>query len=63
MLKFSSIFKMNGAHLIFKKRTFEKNKDCSLLSFVSNLEHINFALDGKYNPKTIMKIQTIMFPL
>jgi hypothetical protein len=32
-----------------KKNTFEKNKDCPLSSFVSNLEHVNFAINEKYS--------------
>jgi hypothetical protein len=32
MLKSSSIFRRNGAHLVGKK-TFEKNKDCPLSKF------------------------------
>jgi len=33
MLKSFSIFKRNGAHLVEKKRMFEKNKNCSLSKF------------------------------
>jgi hypothetical protein len=50
MLKFSSIFKRNVAHLV-EKRTFEKHKNSPLLSFVSSFEHVNFAINGKYSKK------------
>ncbi len=48
MLKFSPIFKRNGVNLV-EKKTLKKNKDCPLSSFVSNLEHVNFAIHGKYS--------------
>jgi len=72
MLKSSSIFKKNGAHLV-EKRMFEKNKDCPLSRFeyfehanffliCVNFEHVKFSINKKYFPK-IMTIQTIMLPL
>jgi hypothetical protein len=61
MLKSSSIFKRNSAHLV-EKRTFGKNKDCPFLRFgcfehaniflfVSSFEHVKFAINGKYTQK------------
>jgi hypothetical protein len=72
MLKSSSIFKKNGA-LLVEKKTFDKNKDCPFLKFrcfeharknlfVSNFEHVNFAINEQYLKK-IMIIQTIMLHL
>jgi hypothetical protein len=62
MLKSSSIFRRNGAHLVKKIRWLKKNKDCPFsrfecfehaifFIFVSNFEHVNFAINGKYSQK------------
>jgi hypothetical protein len=61
MLKSSSIFKRNGAHLV-KKLRLKKTRIIHFQSlsslnmqkhflFVLNFEHVNFAINGKYSQK------------
>jgi hypothetical protein len=69
MLKSSSIFKRNGAHLVrcLKKIGIVYFQGLSVLNmqkhfkFVLSFEHVKFAINEKYSKK-IMIIQTIMFP-
>jgi hypothetical protein len=69
-VKILSNFRRNGAHLVQNKNEFDKSFDCPLLKFkcfqhaifflfVSNFEHVNFAINGKYFQKN-MAIQVIM---
>jgi len=73
MLKFSLIFRRDGTHLVEKKDIWKKTKiihfqGLSALNmqkhfwFVSNFEHVNFAIKEKYSKK-IMTIQIIMLQL
>ncbi len=72
MLKYSPIFKRNGAHLV-EKKCLKKTKIVHFQGlnalnmqkyfvYVSKFEHIKFAINGKYFKKIII-IQTIMLRL
>jgi len=60
MLKSFPIFKRNGAHLVEEKGVWKKTKIVHFWSlnalniqkhflFVSNFEHVNFVINGKYS--------------